>query len=134
MSDELRLPCRESGTPDDWFIGKDGKQYPSDEFLTDEIRDIVNIAADRLELSGEARVTFIDKALDRAEVDAKTEALRRRRHAKEACFDCALRTRCLDIALNGDEQHGTWGGYHEEEIRAIKSEITRRKRARRPLE
>lgn len=126
MSD-LRLPCRE-GDHDDWFISRDGKQYPSDDLLDDDDRLLILEEANRLELTGEARVEFIEKATDRAESDAKRAALRRRRHAKEDCGGCLFRTRCLAMAIEGDFQHGTWGGYYEEEIREIRREITRRKR------
>lgn len=128
MSD-LRLPCRDGDQdPDDWFISKDGKQYPSDELLTDDVLVAILEEANRLELTGEERVAFIEKATDRAEGDAKRAALQRRRHAKEACGDCLFRTRCLDMVIEGDFQHGTWGGYYEEEIREIRREIRRRNR------
>ena len=130
MSDQLRLPCRESDTPDDWFIGRDGKQFPSDDLLTAEA---VTAALETvtLTLADEGYVEAVDKALARAEADAKTEALGRRRRAKEGCLDCAFRTRCLQIAIDGDEQHGTWGGYYEEEIREIRSRIHERRLLRR---
>lgn len=123
---ELRLPCRE-GDSDDWFISKDGKQYPSDDLLSDGIRKAILDEANRLELQDDDRVAFIEKAQDRAEADAKRAELRDRRHAKEACQSCLFRTRCLDMVLDGDFQHGTWGGYYEEEIREIRREIKRRK-------
>lgn len=129
MSD-IRLPCRE-GDPDDWFLAKDGKQYPSDDLLTDDDRLEILEQANEQGLTDEARVEFIEKAQDRAEADAKRAALQRRRHAKEACHDCLFRTRCLQMAIEGDFQHGTWGGYFEEEIREIRREIARRKRGRR---
>lgn len=124
---DLRLPCRE-GDPDDWFLSKDGKQYPSDDLLDDDDRIAILEEANRLELRDEARVEFIEKAQDRAEADARRAALQRRRHAKEDCFGCLLRTRCLQMAIEGDFQHGTWGGYYEEEIREIRREIRRRNR------
>lgn len=125
MSD-LRLPCQE-GDPEDWFISKDGKQYPSDELLDDDDLIAILEAANEQGLTGEERVNFIEKATDRAEADAKRGALQKRRHAKEACQSCLFRTRCLDKVLEGDFQHGTWGGYYEEEIREIRREIRRRK-------
>lgn len=127
MTDELRLPCRESDTPDDWFISRDGKQYPSDDLLTDPMREAVTAEADRKELEGEERVAWIERNLDRFEVDAKTASLQRRRHAKQGCYDCAFRTRCLDMALTNHEVHGTWGGYYEEEIATLQREISRRR-------
>ena len=126
---DIRLPCRE-GDPDDWYIGRDGKQYPDEDLLDDDARREILEEANRRDLSGEERVTFIEKAEDRAEADAKRAALQRRRHAKEACHDCLFRTRCLQQAIDNDETHGTWGGYYEEEIREIRREISKRRRAR----
>lgn len=128
---DLRLPCRE-GNPDDWFIGRDGKQYPDEDLLDDDARLAILEDVNDQGLTGDARVQAIERAEDRAEADAKTKALQQRRHAKEACHDCLFRTRCLQIAIDGDIQHGTFGGYYEEEIREIRREISRRKRARRP--
>lgn len=125
---DLRLPCAE-GDSDDWFIGRDGKQYPDDDLLTDDDRLAILEEANDQGLEGDARIAFIEKAQDRAEQDARTKALQRRRHAREACHtDCLFRTRCLDKALNEGQMHGTWGGYYEEEIREIRVEIARRKR------
>lgn len=125
MSD-LRLPCAE-GNGDDWFVSRDGRQYPSDDLLTDIVRDAIAAEADRQGLDGEERVAFIEKTTDMAEGDARRDALRRRRHARDACHtDCLFRTRCLDMVLEGDFQHGTWGGYYEEEIRELRRELRRR--------
>lgn len=129
MTDELRLPCQESETPDDWFISRDGKQYTDEELLTDEDRymawsSIEN--AERRELTTEEK----DRAIDRAEAEVKRINLQRRRHAREACHDCLFRTRCLDRALREGIEHGTWGGYFEEQIREIRREISRRRRGR----
>lgn len=126
---DLRLPCRE-GNSDDWFIDRHGKQYADEELLTEEVREAIHTEAERLELVGEDRVEFVEKAENRAEADARRDALRTRRQAKQACHDCLLRTRCLEAAIDGDIQHGTWGGYYEEEIKEIRREIARRKRAR----
>lgn len=30
--------------------------------------------------------------------------------AKRVCRGCAVRGTCLEVALNGEEQHGVWGG------------------------
>lgn len=126
---DLRLPCRE-GNEDDWFLRPDGKQYRDDELLTDDDRLAILEQANDLDLEGQARVDFIEATEDRAEADAKRAALQRRRHAKEACHDCLFRTRCLQLAIDGDEVHGTWGGYYEEEIGEIRKEIRRRNRRR----
>lgn len=120
MSD-LRFPCRE-GNPDDWFIRPDGRQYGDEEFLTDSQADQIMADADEEGADGE-------RAVARAEADAKREALQRRRHAKEACHDCLFRTRCLQVAIDEGHEHGTWGGYYEEELRAIRREMQNRNRA-----
>lgn len=124
-----RLPCAE-GNQDDWFISKDGKQYASDDLLNDDHALEILESANELGLRGDERIAFIEAAQDAAEVVQKRDNLRARRHAKEACLSCLVRTECLTIALDNDEQHGTWGGYYEEELRAIRLEIARRKRAR----
>lgn len=125
---ELRLPCAE-GNPDDWFVGRDGKQYPDEDYLTDDDRLAILEAADASNLEGPARINFIERAQDRAEQDARTAGLRRRRHARDACHaECLFRTRCLDQAIREGHAHGIWGGYYEDEIRAIRLEIERRKR------
>lgn len=126
MSD-LRLPCRE-GDPDDWFISKDGKQYPSDELVTSD-EALAHLEEEHPGWRNSS-VEEIEKIVDRLEADAKTASLRRRRHAKEDCQGCLFRTRCLQMALEGDFQHGTWGGYYEEEIREIRRELARRRRGR----
>ena len=120
MSDELRLPCKESGSPDDWFIARDGKQYPDEEFIhigDVEIPDWDSIPAEQ-----------IDEIVEDLEKAAKQKALIRRRKARDACHqECLFRTRCLDLAITLDVAHGTWGGYYEEEIRVLQSEIKRRR-------
>lgn len=123
------VPCRnKDNDPEDWFIGRDGKQYRDDELLTDEQRAEVIEGVEVEGLDDEQRVEEVDKALNKAETDAKTEALQRRRHAREKCYGCDIRTLCLDLALRGNHPHGTWGGYYEEEIKEIRREIRRRKR------
>lgn len=128
-----RLPCAE-GDPQDWFISKDGKQYPWLELLTrhevSEIRDNVSGSIAML-ASTEEYGEAVDKALTRAENDARTAALQRRRHAKEACItSCPVRLECLTLALDTEVQHGTWGGHYEEELAELQKELRRRKRVR----
>lgn len=125
MSD-LRLPCRE-GNPDDWFIGRDGKQYGDEDLLSEE--EVGDIFAEIREAGHGDYAEQVDRAVARAEADAKREALGRRRRAKEACHDCLFRTRCLQLAIDEGHEHGTWGGYYEEELRAIRREIEQRNRA-----
>lgn len=89
-----QTPCQNpDNDPNDWFIGRDGKQYPDDPFDTEE----------------------------QSEAAAKREALIRRRRARAACYECYFRMQCLDIALEDHESHGTWGGYYEEELRQIRN-------------
>ncbi len=133
MSD-LRLPCAE-GRADDWFIGADGKQYRSDEFLTfDQQQQILNdLVEDRggVGFHDDSILEDAQKALAAAEADARTAALQRRRHAKEACYtSCPVRLQCLQVAIDTDERHGTWGGYYEEEIAQIQDAIKERRRRR----
>lgn len=124
---DLRLPCRE-GNADDWFLSKDGKQYADDDLLTPEDLDAIELEVDALGLTHGERDDALARAVGKAETDAKTAALQRRRHAKEACFEsCLFRTRCLDRALALGLSHGTWGGYYEEEIREIRRRIDARK-------
>jgi len=126
----LLTPCNDGvNNPDDWFIGRDGKQYADEDLLNDEIREAILAEANRQELTGDARIEFIEKAQDRFEGDSKRENLRRRRQAREKCHDgCYFRLQCLDIALKNEETHGTWGGYTEEELRELRREISRRAR------
>ncbi|MFD4528224.1 WhiB family transcriptional regulator [Streptomyces sp. NPDC058470] len=37
------------------------------------------------------------------------------REAKRICGMCAMRSACLDYALNNDERFGVWGGLSEKE-------------------
>lgn len=127
-----QTPCSSPDSdPNDWFIGRDGKQYADDEFLTQEERD--RIGRSVLRKGGESdydHETRVDAAIRQAEASRKRAAIQRRRHAKEACHGCYFRTACLDQALDQDQQHGTWGGYYEEELRQIRLEIARRRRRR----
>lgn len=86
MSNHI-VPCeRPENDPEDWFIERDGKQYPDDEMPV-------------------------------------PNALKRRRHAKDACHtECYFRLQCLDLALQNPTPatYGTWGGYYPEELREIR--------------
>ena len=42
------------------------------------------------------------------------------REAKALCATCGVRVACLETALAGNEQHGTWGGIPERERRQIR--------------
>lgn len=128
MSDALRLPCKESGDPDDWFIGRDGKQYPDQEFV--HIEDVAVHIHDAMPDRDPESVTVdeVDEIMEHLERDAKREALIRRRKARDKCHnECLFRTRCLDLAITTGAAYGTWGGYYEEEVRVLQAEIRRRK-------
>lgn len=128
MSDE-GTPCWETGIdPDDWFISRDGKQYPDDEFLTEvEKANIARSVLPKADETEDEHTERVDRAIRAAVADRRRAALQRRRKAREACYDCPVRLQCLDLALEGNIQHGTWGGYYEEEIREIRREIKRRR-------
>lgn len=119
----MTTPCQD-GDPDSWFIGRDGKQYPSDDFLTDKEEHALSIAvlriADETAAEHEAR---IEMALRAARSNRRRAALIRRRKARDACFECPVRTACLGIALEQGIPHGTWGGYYEEQIKEIRDEM-----------
>ncbi|WP_337110774.1 WhiB family transcriptional regulator [Prescottella equi] len=42
------------------------------------------------------------------------------RAAKRICLSCPVRVRCLNYALEAREHHGIWGGYTEDERRALR--------------
>lgn len=121
-----QMPCRQpENDPDDWFISKDGKQYADDPLITE---DEVMAHLAQVDPDGTRSLEEIERVWDRLEGDAKRKALQRRRHAREKCHQCPVRTHCLGLALESEMTHGTWGGYYEEELREIRKEIARRKR------
>lgn len=122
----MKTPCRESETPDDWFISRDGRQYPSDPLVSQEVID------ERFRDSVGTPPAERDRIVDRLEAEARREALRRRRHAKEACHEkCYFRLECLGLAIESTTPiHGTWGGYYEEELDQIRREKSRQDRVR----
>lgn len=105
-------PCRRpENNPDDWFIEKDGRQYEDDVLVPDS--ELEKVAFEARALYVEGREDLILRA-----------ALRRRRQAKEKCFNeciARVRTACLGDALEaGMTDYGTRGGYYPEELRKIK--------------
>lgn len=124
-------PCnRPEKNPDDWFLSKDGKQYPDEDFLTDA--EVRGLAASVLRIEGETyeeHQARVDRALRAARADRRRKALRRRRDAKAACQTCYFRTDCLDKAIDEQIPHGTWGGYYEEELRELREAIEQRRNA-----
>lgn len=118
--------------PDDWFISRDGKQYPDEDFLTEA--EVRGISKSVLAIGGETAEEHqarVDSALNAAGSERKRQRLIARRRAKERCYECPLRLECLNRALDNGYEHGTWGGYYEEELREIRKEIARRKRNKR---
>lgn len=116
-------PCSDPEKRDDWFIGRDGKQYPDDEFLTDYEKEVIETSAFQNEVDPAEAVAEVEDEI-------KRQRLIRRRQAKDACYECYFRTDCLNTVLGDDTiRHGTWGGYTEEQIREIRAE--KRKRDRR---
>lgn len=128
MSDEPYLvPCeRPENDPQDWFIEKDGKQYPFDDLITDD--DV----ADYLErVDPPVDQVSIKDIREILEAEAVKDALVRRRHAKDKCHvECYFRLQCLEMALDQHERYGTWGGYYAEELRAIRRTRDARQRRR----
>lgn len=128
-------PCQaDENNPDDWFIGRDGKQYADEDFLSAAEMKAVGMTVAPLEgETADQHRDRIDKAVTAAESDRRRRALARRRHARDACrTDCLLREACLAKALEDDTpaNHGTWGGYYEEELRQLRLGISRRNKRR----
>lgn len=127
-----KRPCSSPDRdPNDWFISRDGKQYPDEDFLTEA--EIAGLTKSVLAITGETAEQHqarVDSALTTARAERRRQRLIARRRAKEACYECPLRAECLAAALENGFEHGTWGGYYEEELREIRKEIARRKRNR----
>lgn len=111
---EVSTPCK-GPNPDDWFIERDGYQYPDDPpFATFEEAELL------AEQSGTDDVAGVFEELRTSRLKA---ALQRRRHAREMChLECPVRLWCLGQALDSDPAptHGTWGGYYSEELTQIR--------------
>lgn len=124
-----QTPCADrSNDPNDWFIRSDGKQYSSDDFLTEAeqgsiARSVLRLASDTPELH-KARV---DAAISAARGARKRVALAARQAAKSKCYSCPVRIECMSKALDNGEMHGTWGGYFEEEIAEIRNAQSHRR-------
>jgi hypothetical protein len=132
-------PCRRpENDPDDWFIGRDGKQYSDDELLGVEGRaraagEALQLAPDGLNVA--KYLIIAEKAIADAETEAVKQALAKRRHARDKCHvECILRLQCLDAGLEPDNMaHGIWGGYFPEERRQIVKLRDERERRRRKV-
>lgn len=122
-------PCAEpDADADDWFIGRDGKQYPDDDLLTEQ--EVRGLTRSVLAIEGETAEEHrdrVDATMRLAETDRRRQALGRRRRAREACFGCEVRLACLDIAVTEEHLTGTWGGYTEEQLRELRREMRRRR-------
>ena len=126
-------PCSNpENDPNAWFISRDGKQYPDDDFLTEA--EISGLTKSVLPIDGETAEEHrdrVDAALVVAAGERRRLALIERRHARDKCHtECYFRTQCLGRALDEGQDHGTWGGYYEEELREVRKEIARRKKNR----
>jgi hypothetical protein len=117
----VETPCK--ADPDAWFIGKDGKQYRDDDVLTmSEASEAVK-HLDPADLGfGEAWEDALAGALEAAAEEKTRQALIRRRKARDACYECPVRLPCLDVRLETKIEHGTWGGYYEEQLRVLERE------------
>jgi len=49
--------------------------------------------------------------------------------AKQVCAECAVQVRCLEFAIETNQDSGIWGGTSEEERRVIRRQIAARNRA-----
>lgn len=125
MTDQT--PCRDpQNDPEDWFIDKDGKQYPDDDFVTTQQ---VNDAADAIPGFDKDDLDQWETLVETLEEDAKKTALRKRRHARDKCYtECYFRTHCAQAALDTRPEHGTWGGYYREELKVLYKDLDARKR------
>lgn len=115
----FQTPCsRPENDPDDWFIGRDGKQYPDDEILPEGLADQLRAEVMANATSYTDPVKAADAAVDAAEDREVRRQLAKRRHARDKChLECILRLQCLGQGL--EVSHGTFGGYYEEERRQI---------------
>lgn len=130
MNDEIQTPCK-TGDPEHWFISRNGRQYGDDALLPPEALAIVREAADDEGIDTAHADRLYEETvamLETAELKARAML---RRHAKDACFtQCPVRLWCLDKAMREGHEHGTWGGYYEEELDKMRAELNRRRQLR----
>lgn len=134
-------PCSDpTNDPDDWFISSHGKQYRDDELVTwdeAEVEHQRRIAADgdHDESLFGLRDTYEEMAAERLKAN-----LVRRRHAKDKCFtQCEFRASCLALSMGDGPtpdpiEHGTFGGYYEEERFQLLRLRNERRRGSEPLD
>jgi hypothetical protein len=122
-------PCE--ADPDKWYIDRDGRKFDDEVLVTEaDIRDLGGLPEG-------APVEDIDAeaVIDGLVADRVKARLVERRHARDACFaECLVRTQCLQLALDNQEQYGIWGGYFPEQRRQLEREIEARKDRRRARE
>lgn len=129
--DSSRVPCAQpDADPNDWFIDRHGQQYSDIPWLSRDEKEKLEAA---MAEQGMSRLQQIS-GVARTEARRKREALIARRHAKEACYECPIRTSCLEGALERREPRGTWGGLYEEEIQTLIRGGRRRERKKRAQE
>lgn len=56
-------------------------------------------------------------------------ALEQAERAKAVCRRCEVCTQCLDWALETNQEAGVWGGTSEDERRALRHKLQRRRRS-----
>lgn len=61
-----------------------------------------------------------------APTDTPGEHGRTRRRAKQICFACPVRERCLKDAIDRMEDHGIWGGLSVNDRRRLRAELKAR--------
>lgn len=66
-------------------------------------------------------------------VGSTGQALLQIARAKEVCGECAVKSECLEFALETNQDTGIWGGTSEDERRQIRREIALRARAQRAV-
>jgi WhiB family redox-sensing transcriptional regulator len=118
-------PCTEpDANADDWFVDRNGRQYPDEPFLTADEHSRIAKSVLRREGEGpEEHDRRVRRAINAAESDRKRRALQRRRHAKESCLGCPIRRACLQRVLDEGHLWGTWGGLYEEEIADVRTRL-----------
>ncbi len=57
-------------------------------------------------------------------------ALAQEQRAKELCRNCPVKRECLERALTDGQESGVWGGFSENERRALRRRSSRARRAR----
>lgn len=123
-----------SSNPDQWYTERDGRRYDDELLLSHEQVSAIagEVTSNALETeTPELEVLeLIEEAVDEATAEVVRVRLIERRQAREACFACSVRLRCLDKALTDREQYGIWGGYYPEQRRAIERELDRRAEAK----